>query len=330
MARPRSLRILNIKQDILSRIEEGYLRPGDAFFSNRSLARRYDISYQTAHRIVSELTQEGLLIREVGAGTFIAGDSRIPESLDIIMNTRAKITGSFGHFLMNLLVEKLDALEIPYSLRYQYGSISFQHRTYPILWECPTLLPKLAKSKGFGMLLSNRPPPGLTNPFIDSVEIDDFAGGILAAQVLKKRTKSKDIIVIGGPKNDLRSKRRIQGFQEILPQATILHTRKWHYESALSVVDKLGQYQPDGIFCANDRLAQAVHFYYKAQKRSAPPILGFDDAPISREQQISTIGIPWEEFIDAVAERAKLRLSGYNGTAARTILAPRIIHRDTL
>ena len=57
MARPRSEKVQQLKRHLLSRIEEGYLRPGDRFLSNRALSTQFGISYQTAHRLIAELEQ---------------------------------------------------------------------------------------------------------------------------------------------------------------------------------------------------------------------------------------------------------------------------------
>jgi GntR family transcriptional regulator len=53
----------------------GQLRPGDPFPSVRSLSVALKINPNTAHKIVSTLTDEGLLIVRPGIGT-VVGESR--------------------------------------------------------------------------------------------------------------------------------------------------------------------------------------------------------------------------------------------------------------
>lgn len=53
----------------------GQLRPGDAFPSVRSLSRELKINPNTAHKVVTQLTAEGLLEVRVGSGTVVAKPS---------------------------------------------------------------------------------------------------------------------------------------------------------------------------------------------------------------------------------------------------------------
>jgi len=53
-------------------VVSGALRPGDAFPSVRALSQELRINPNTAHKIVAELTREGLLEVRPGVGTVIA------------------------------------------------------------------------------------------------------------------------------------------------------------------------------------------------------------------------------------------------------------------
>ncbi len=57
----------------------GRLKPGDAFPSVRRLSKELKINPNTAHKVVSALRREGLLVVEPGRGTFINRD-RPPDS----------------------------------------------------------------------------------------------------------------------------------------------------------------------------------------------------------------------------------------------------------
>ncbi len=50
----------------------GKMRPGERFPSVRALSREFKINPNTAHRVVAELTAEGLLEVQVGVGTVVA------------------------------------------------------------------------------------------------------------------------------------------------------------------------------------------------------------------------------------------------------------------
>jgi GntR family transcriptional regulator len=53
-------------------IVSGQLRPGDAFPSVRALSKSLKINPNTAHKVVTHLTDEGLLEVRPGTGTFVA------------------------------------------------------------------------------------------------------------------------------------------------------------------------------------------------------------------------------------------------------------------
>lgn len=60
-----------IQHTILSRIESGQLKPGDAVDSERELARIHGVSLMTARHGLSMLEREGLVLRRPGVGTFV-------------------------------------------------------------------------------------------------------------------------------------------------------------------------------------------------------------------------------------------------------------------
>jgi GntR family transcriptional regulator len=61
-----------IQAAILSRIETGELRPGDAVDSERDLAKIHSVSLMTARHALVALEREGRVQRRRGAGTFVA------------------------------------------------------------------------------------------------------------------------------------------------------------------------------------------------------------------------------------------------------------------
>src|SRR5437016_14305455 len=57
-------------------ISNGTLRPGDRLPPQRSFAYERKIAVSTASRVYTELLRRGLVIGEVGRGTFISGETR--------------------------------------------------------------------------------------------------------------------------------------------------------------------------------------------------------------------------------------------------------------
>ena len=75
----------------------GQLRPGDAFPSVRTLSRELKINPNTAHKVVSQLVQEGVLEVLPGQGTVVARRQESP--------TRAERAGLLVGSIEELVVE---------------------------------------------------------------------------------------------------------------------------------------------------------------------------------------------------------------------------------
>src|SRR6202035_1488644 len=61
---------------IAAEIADGTLKPGDRLPPQRNFAYERKIAVSTAGRVYAELLRRGLVVGEVGRGTFISGDAR--------------------------------------------------------------------------------------------------------------------------------------------------------------------------------------------------------------------------------------------------------------
>src|SRR6202051_2567494 len=61
---------------VAAEIADGSLKPGDLLPPQRSFAYERKIATSTASRVYAELLRRGLVIGEVGRGTFISGEAR--------------------------------------------------------------------------------------------------------------------------------------------------------------------------------------------------------------------------------------------------------------
>jgi DNA-binding LacI/PurR family transcriptional regulator len=62
-------------------------------------------------------------------------------------------------------------------------------------------------------------------------------------------------------------------------------------------------------------------------KRVCPRLVGFDDAPVAEELNLTTIAIPWDEVIGGAVEIIKRRLNGDTSAARQLIVTPRPVVR---
>jgi len=63
---------LRIKNELLDRIRNGELRPGDKVEHEEIIAKQYDCARATVHRAIRELAEEGYVERKRRAGTHVA------------------------------------------------------------------------------------------------------------------------------------------------------------------------------------------------------------------------------------------------------------------
>jgi DNA-binding transcriptional MocR family regulator len=67
---------LKLADTIAAEIADGRLRPGDRLPPQRDFAYERKIAVSTASRVYAELLRRGLVVGEVGRGTFISGDAK--------------------------------------------------------------------------------------------------------------------------------------------------------------------------------------------------------------------------------------------------------------
>ncbi len=84
---------MKVKNHIIEQIESGVLKPHEKISSENQLVKIFGISRMTVNRAVRELTDEGLLVRLAGVGTFVAepkAQSHLLEVHDIADEIRAR------------------------------------------------------------------------------------------------------------------------------------------------------------------------------------------------------------------------------------------------
>lgn len=327
MARPKSERIIGLKHKLIARLSGGLYRPGQRFFSNRALATHFGVSYLTAHRLMRELEAEGWLQRRRVSGTYVRGATRTPRKALLLFHSRAQRPGSFGARLLEVLVTQLRDGAIPFDIRLLSPSdtrAAIGPEVFPVIWDCQSCVLPVARERRFVLVLNSRAPRGLIAGFVDSVSIDDFSGGVAAAEVLRRYRK---LAALAGPSDDARSKQRVEGFRSVAVGSRVVSAETWFAEEAESVAIRVARRQFDGVFCCNDRLAEALVNACDGQKVRRPAIVGFDDAPISEQLDLTTVGIPWEDFTAGAVAIIRDRLEGRAHSAAERIYPPHVVFR---
>ena len=329
MPRKRTKRIAEVRSKLIERIESGYYHPGDRFFSNRAIADRFGISYRTAHVLLTELKEEGLIGREPHAGTYIEGGGLQYYGAALYFNERAKISDSFGYRLYTKLSQMLELEQIKWELFWTGPETELLDGFYPVMWESPRIQQLVWNNRTFGLLLNKKPDPGLSSSWIDSIALDDYSGGVMAAQLIQPYFTNSKIVIFSGPDIDYRNNDRVNGFKSVLPAAEILSAGTWYYDDGYRLAGKIVEKSPDVVFACNDRLASAYIDYCNDHNNAKAAIMGFDNAPISEILNISTIAIPWDKMIDLAVEQIVKRLKGDTSPTVHYLLHTRQMIRGT-
>lgn len=328
MARPVSAKVEKVRGELEARLRSGLLPPGEAFFSARQVAERFGLSYQTAHRLLSELAEKGLIERRPGAGTFVTGEALELTRPVLIFRERAAIAGSFGWNLLlalrtALIIGNIEKLRVKFTDR----DPEIQEGELPVLWEVEGVAEIVRRAKRPCLLLNDHPPLGGLSRWLDTIAVDDRAGGQQAGELLAGTFRCKRLVALGGPEGDRRSRARLAGFLEVAPGAEVFQAGSWGERVAPRVLKGIAQARPQGVFCANDRLALRVR-EEAPWLGPRPRMVGFDDAPIAQEHQLTTIAIPWIQLAAEAYYIIKRRLEGDRAPAIHRVLVPQAIVRS--
>lgn len=324
MPRLRSPRVAEIKSALVTRLRGELVHPGGRFLSTRALAAQFHVSYKTAHRLLGELRDEGLLARRAASGTYFAGEQTSLKGAQLIFHARAKRPDSFGGHLLGLLENALQARGIRATRSWidDDRPITIRRDCFPVAWECRAAASAAAAARRFALCLTDTPPPGLGGGLVDAITTDDYSGGACAAELLKARTgRTGGFAVLSGPSDDPRSRGRIAGFCAQASNVRVIAADSWFLEAGQRHAGAILELQPCGIFACNDRLAEAILEYARKRRVVPPPLVGFDNAPVAARLRLTTIGIPWDSIVAHAVELIAARIAG-NMSPAKIITLP--------
>jgi len=314
--RARTKKVLEVKKRLIARLESGYFSSGERFFSNRYVATHFNVSYKTAHTLLNELEEEGYLKRKGQSGSFVAGLQRSYQGVAIYAPRRIEDPASYSNFLFELLKGQLKKENLPYEVFIADCSTKLKEELYPIVIDLPCLQEQLYHLNSYGLFLNDKPQPGLSSILVDSIYCDNYSGGVAAAQLIQQTFGNAKSTIFAGPRNDWRGEARLKGFLSRIPDARVVFAETWHQEIAFKRLNLLFAEPVETLFCCNDKLAAAVVEYCEKAAFKRPPIIGFDNLPISEVLAFTSIGVPWQEVIEIAVKCAAGRLK-QNGSAVR-------------
>lgn len=140
-------------------------------------------------------------------------------------------------------------------------------------------------------------------PTIPVVSSDNHAGGILAAQTLKKAGCTKPIMISGNDDSNSPTGLRRAGFLSVFPDETVYHVSSDYspIRKEMEIKAILSKHQPDGIFVSDDATAMLVWNVSQLLGLSIPndlKIIGYDGTSFIANYypQLTTIQQPLAEI----------------------------------
>lgn len=351
---------MQLKQEILSWLHTGKLKPNDRMPSENEIAEQFGMSRQTVRQTFGELEKEGWLYRMQGKGTFVSTPqtqkSRDVQTIGILTtyisdyifphivrgaeaalrargyrlllsstdNDKAKEKESLDMMLSQplsgLIIEPTKSAEGNPNLSY-YLSLDYQHIPY---------------------LMINERYPEMNCP---SLIVDDEQGGFTAAQHLIELGHTR---LAGFFKtDDLQGVNRLKGFIRahqhykipLLPEFVIHYTteekRQKPYASALAMLGQ-GDVRPTAFICYNDELAIYLLEAIRTIGLQVPQdisLIGFDDSPLATatEVKLTSISHPKTELGSDAAEILIDMIENKRASSSETgkVYKPELIIRES-
>lgn len=287
-----------IKEFLCREIESSGHKPGDRFYSENEISKRFSVSPMTVRQAFRAMIDEKLVERIHGKGTFISHPYIPSEKLNSIL-----IIG--GEDVMHHLSNPFYA-EILGGIQERAGNSNWKVHYYHYRETESEEIPSAVSgkevdgvilvgriSKSFQELIVSTELPCL---FVDgnfegkhSLNPDNFGGAYRAVELLIDLGCRKIVHMDYGENGSQSAVQRRMGYSFALNEHNldfredmIFHGKYWFDYS----MERFGEFldsgiEFDGIFAGNDAMALAAQKHLLKRGKSVP-IIGFDNIPTSR------------------------------------------------
>ncbi|MBB5961623.1 LacI family DNA-binding transcriptional regulator [Planomonospora venezuelensis] len=198
------------------------------------------------------------------------------------------------------------------------------------------LLPRLLADAGLPAVLFARPAEPIPISYVD---VEHRTGAKLAADHLVARGRRR-VATITGPPNLPAAQARLAGFRD----AMAVHGHPYipcaegnfTYHSGEAAMERLLAEHPglDGVFAANDVMAQAALFVLRQHGLRVPEdvaVIGFDDSSVAAASRpaLTTVRHPVEDMAAEMARLLLARVDQPERPATSIIFEPALVVRES-
>lgn len=350
---------LQLKNELLSWLEQGKLQPGKQVPSENEIAEQFGLSRQTVRQTFGELEKDGWLERIQGKGTFVRHPGRRDGEA---VKTIGIMTTYISDYIFPHIVRGAEAELRQHGYRLMLSSTdntkekemdSLQLMTSQPLSGLiiePTKSaegnPNLGyflelQEKGIPYLMINEKYHELECPCL---KVNDEAGGRKAARYLLEKGHRQ----IAGffKRDDLQGVNRLKGFLSahrdfgiaVSPQHVVTFTTEqkggYAYQKALELLQRTPDQRPSALVCYNDELAVLLMDAAAACGLRVPEdlsVIGFDDSSLAAASgtKLTTLTHP-KTAMGELAARQLIGMIERGETPGDTVFEPELIERDSV
>jgi DNA-binding LacI/PurR family transcriptional regulator len=194
-------------------------------------------------------------------------------------------------------------------------------------------------AKGLPIVLIAREMPSIA---VETVVVDDYAGGCLAASHLLE-LGHKEIAILAESQKVNSSRERMRGFRQTMAEAGLTFNEKWlkicdykvedGKKNALELLQKEDS-RPSAIFSCNDLLAVGALQAAKELQINVPSelsIISFDNTILASvtNPTLTTIAQPMEQMGKLAVDLIVGHIKGENKANQRTVFRPELLIRES-
>ncbi len=338
---------LQIKNDIIQRIESGEIKIGDKLMSENEMLRFYSVGRVTIRAALAELVSEGCVRKEHGLGSFcVAYPKQNKINVDVLVDS----TALFSPYLLKGISHVLE----------QNMCNLLLHDTGNSLERIKRLLEGIIKNSSDGVILQ----PSTTDAFDDefyhlmgeiekvgipvviicgqsgnmncsSLSIDDFYGAYLAVSYLLECGHKKILGLYTN--NQFGTRTRYSGFEKALSnvqdsQKYVIWTEENYEEDLIRLIR---EENITAIQCCNDYVAADCIRLCSENNISVPDdvsVIGFDDVEISlcTTPQLTTIAHPKDHMGSDAAKTLLMQIRSGAPSTGNVIYRPELVIRQSV
>lgn len=291
----KELIYLKIVSDIRNSIKSNALRPGDNILPERKLAEKFGVSYGTVRKAIQILTDEKLLSKVHGCGTFVTKSEPEPKKVkriginiptlklsyyaDMVEKMERMITDNNYEFLLtnrDALVKSKNMLE-NILLRTKLDGLLLTGEIKPDLF---CYIRDIAPDMHIIFL-----DGGVDGMEVNSIRFDDESGAFAATEHLIRQGR-KEIIFIDAGRKYINTRCRENGYLAAMEkwslQPWIKYVNGYGYENGVEAVQEVlaeGKI-PNAIFCVTDLVAMGALQVLTVHKIKVPEevaLVGFSN-----------------------------------------------------